>query len=101
VYTACPPGWGFPFGDTILIGEMAVQTGWNVLYEVENGVFRLSAASQAIARKGDLRPVREFLALQGRYANVVEDTIQELQGWITARWQRYLVRADFVIGIPG
>jgi len=92
VYTPCPPGWGFPFMDTIGIGEMAVQTGWNVLYEVEEGAFRLSPASQSVAEKGGLRPVRELVALQGRFANLTEDKIQALQDWVTGRWQRYLAR---------
>ena len=93
VYTPCPPGWGFPFGDTIRVGEMAVQTGWNVLYEVENGVFRLTAASESIAKKNNLKPVREFLASQGRFTNLAEEKIQELQDWVMNRWRRYLGRA--------
>jgi pyruvate/2-oxoacid:ferredoxin oxidoreductase beta subunit len=94
VYTPCPPGWGFPFRDTIGIGEMAVQTGWNVLYEVVNGLFRLSSASQAVADRGDLRPVRELLALQGRFGNRTEEGIWQLQDWVTARWQRHLARTE-------
>jgi pyruvate/2-oxoacid:ferredoxin oxidoreductase beta subunit len=94
VYTPCPPGWGFPFRDTIGIGEMAVQTGWNVLYEVENGLFRLSSASRAVADSDDLRPVRELLALQGRFSSLTEERIRQLQDWVTARWQRYLARTE-------
>jgi pyruvate/2-oxoacid:ferredoxin oxidoreductase beta subunit len=94
VYTPCPPGWGFPFRDTIGIGEMAVQTGWNVLYEVENGLFRLSSASRAVADRDDLRPVRELLALQGRFSSLIEERIRQLQDWVTARWQRYLARTE-------
>ena len=93
VYTPCPPGWGFPFGDTIRVGEMAVQTGWNVLFEVENGVFRLTTASESIAKKNNLKPVREFLASQGRFTNLAEEKIQELQDWVMNRWRRYLGRA--------
>ncbi|MEE9491538.1 MAG: thiamine pyrophosphate-dependent enzyme, partial [Dehalococcoidia bacterium] len=59
VFTPCPPGWGFPFSDTIRIGQLAVQTGWDVLYEVEDGVFRLTSASESIARRGSLSLVRE------------------------------------------
>jgi len=70
-----------------------VQTGWNVLYEVENGVFRLTAGSESVARKGSRTLLREFLATQGRFGNLTEETTQELQDWVTARWQRYLARA--------
>ena len=92
VFTPCPPGWRFPFSDTIKIGELAVQTGWVVLYEVEGGVFRLTSASESIARKGNLRPVREFLVEQGRFNSITEEQINELQDRVNARWKRYLDR---------
>ena len=92
VFTPCPPGWRFPFSDTIKIGEIAVQTGWVVLYEVEGGVFRLTSASESIARKGNLRPVREFLVEQGRFNSITEEQINELQDRVNARWKRYLDR---------
>ncbi|MEE8471119.1 MAG: thiamine pyrophosphate-dependent enzyme [Dehalococcoidia bacterium] len=93
VFTPCPPGWRFPFSDTIGIGELAVQTGWVVLFEVENGVFRLTSDSESIARKGSLRPVREFLTEQGRFKNISEEQINKLQERVNARWQRCLERA--------
>jgi len=93
VFTPCPPGWGFPFSDTIKIGELAVQTGWVVLYEVEGGIFRLTSASESIARKGNLRPVREFLMEQGRFKNITQGQIDELQDRVNARWSRCLDRA--------
>ncbi len=92
VFTPCPPGWGFPFSDTIGIGQLAVQTGWDVLYEVEGGVFRLTSASESIARKGNLRPLREYLMEQGRFRDINEEQIDELQGWVNARWQRFQER---------
>ncbi len=93
VFTPCPPGWRFPFSDTIRIGELAVQTGWNILYEVENGDFRLTSASESIALKGYLRPVRDFLMEQGRFKNLTEAQIEELQERVNARWQHCLDRA--------
>lgn len=94
VYTPCPPGWGFPLSDTIEIGEVAVQTGWNVLFEIENGAFRLTAASQSLAKKGSLKPVTEFLSTQARFKHLDTEGIQELQRLVSARWQRYLQRAQ-------
>jgi len=93
VFTPCPPGWRFPFSDTIKIGELAVQTAWTVLYEIENGVFRLTSASESLARKGNLKPVREFVAVQERFRSITEKQISELQDWVNARWQLYLKRA--------
>jgi pyruvate ferredoxin oxidoreductase beta subunit len=85
VFIPCPPGWRFPFSDTIKIGELAVQTAWSVLYEIENGVFRLTSASESLARKGNLRPVREFIAEQGRFKNITEEQLNELQKRVNAR----------------
>ena len=93
VFTPCPPGWGFPFKTTIKIGELAVESGWVVLYEVEDGVFRLTSASESIARRGDLKPVREYFEEQGRFSSITEEQIDELQRWINARWKHCLDRA--------
>jgi pyruvate ferredoxin oxidoreductase beta subunit len=93
VFTPCPPGWGFPFSDTIKIGELAAQTGWVVLYEVEDGTFRLTSTSESIARRGNLRPVGEYLREQGRFKNITQGQIDELQDWVNARWKRLLDRA--------
>jgi pyruvate ferredoxin oxidoreductase beta subunit len=71
-----------------------VETGWVILYEVVDGVFRLTAASESIARRGNLKPLREYLREQGRFKNITEEQINELQGWVNTRWKRCLDRAD-------
>ena len=93
VFTPCPPGWSFPFNNTVSIGKLAVETGWVILYEVEDGVFRLTSASESIAQKGNLKPLREYIALQGRFKNITEEQINELQDRVNARWKRCLERA--------
>jgi pyruvate ferredoxin oxidoreductase beta subunit len=94
VFAPCPPGWQFPYSDTVKIGQLAVETGLFVLYEVQDGVFRLTSASESLARKGNLKPVREYLAKQGRFKNLTEEQISQLQDWVNARWQCYLKRAN-------
>jgi len=93
VFIPCPPGWRFPFSDTIKIGELAVQTAWSVLYEIDHGVFRITSASESLARKGNLKPVREFIAEQGRFKNITEEQLNELQKRVNDRWQLCLKRA--------
>lgn len=93
VFVPCPAGWQFPYSETVRIGQLAAETGLVVLYEVENGVFRLTAASESIARKGNLRPVRDYLTQQGRFRNMTEEQINRLQEWVDVRWKRYLQRA--------
>ena len=92
IFTPCPPGWQFPFSDTIKIGELAVETGLVVLYEVEDGNFHLTSASESIARRGKLKPVREYLMKQGRFESITEEQIKKVQDWVNARWKRCLDR---------
>jgi len=92
IFTPCPPGWQFPFSDTIKIGELAVETGLVVLYEVEDGSFRLTSASESIARRGKLKPVREYLMKQGSFESITEEQIKKVQDWVNARWKRCLDR---------
>lgn len=93
VFSPCPPGWRFPFNDTIRIGQLAVQTGWNVIYEIEDGVFRLNSASEQIARSGKLRPLIEYIREQGRFKNITEEQVSQLQTSVSERWKHYLERA--------
>ena len=94
VFTPCPPGWRFPFSDTIKIGQLAVETGWVVLYEIEGGDFRLTSASESIAQRGKLKPLIEYLSKQGRFKNITENQINELQAAVNVRWKRYMERAS-------
>jgi pyruvate/2-oxoacid:ferredoxin oxidoreductase beta subunit len=93
VFTPCSPGWLFPFSDTIRIGKLAVETGWVILHEVEDGILRFTSESKVIARRGNLKPLREYLSEQGRFKNITKEQINELQSWVNTRWQRYLDRA--------
>jgi pyruvate/2-oxoacid:ferredoxin oxidoreductase beta subunit len=94
VFVPCSPGWGFSFSDTIKIGKLAVETGWVILYEVEDGVFRLTSTSESIAKKGNLKPLEEYLVEQGRFKNITEKQIDTLQRWVNERWKHCLDRAD-------
>ncbi|MFC2050962.1 thiamine pyrophosphate-dependent enzyme [Chloroflexota bacterium] len=96
VFAPCAPGWQFAYSDTIKIGQLAVETGLVVLYEIEGGIFHLTSASESLARKGRLKPVREYLAEQGRFKNITEEQISQLQDWVNTRWRCYIERAtDF------
>ena len=96
ISTPCPPGWGFSFSDTIKIGKLAVETGWTILYEVENSVFRLTSASESIARRGKLKPLKEYILEQGRFKIITDEQIDELQEYVNTRWERCLARATNV-----
>jgi len=101
VFSPCPPGWRFPFNDTIRIGQLAVQTGWNVIYEIEDGVFRLTSASEQIARNGKLVPLIEYTREQGRFKKITEEQISQLQTWVSERWKNYIERAGITSPVQG
>ena len=93
ISTPCPPGWIFPTKDTVKMGRLAVETGMVTLYEVEDGVFRLTGRSRSIAERGKLKPVGDYIKLQGRFAGISADNLKELQTWVNSRWAGYLKRA--------
>jgi len=76
ISTPCPPGWIFPTKDTVKMGRLAVETGMVTLYEVEDGVFRLTGRSRSIAERGKLKPVGDYIKLQGRFAGISADNLK-------------------------
>ena len=88
----CPAGWQFPTKDTVAMGKLAIDTGSVVLYEVENGAFRLTGRSKSLAKSGELKPIREYIEVQGRYRGIDDATIDSVQKWVNERWQGYLAR---------
>jgi len=82
ILSVCPTGWRCPTDLTIRIGRLAVETGMFPLYEVENGKYRLSLDLP------ELRPVTDYLKLQGRFRHLSEDVINEIQQRVKADYAR-------------
>jgi pyruvate ferredoxin oxidoreductase beta subunit len=93
VSTPCPPGWQFHTKDTVKVGRMALDAGLVVLYEIENGEFRLTDDSKTLAEGRGPRPVEDYIRFQGRFGSIDDTDIAELQRWTDARWAGYLERA--------
>lgn len=88
----CAPGWGFPTDDLIRLAKLAVDTAMWVLYEVEEGVFRLTGRSRSMAQKGKKEPVDQYLDLQERFKHVTPEQKEHLQAWVDGRWERFVQR---------
>jgi pyruvate/2-oxoacid:ferredoxin oxidoreductase beta subunit len=86
-FTPCPPGWKYDSAKTVEIGRLATETGLFPLYEVEDGVLRITRPY------GRLRPVREYLETQGRFRHLREEEIDEIQHRVTAAWEALLREA--------
>ncbi len=80
----CPPGWKFSSEETIDLGRLATETGLFPLYEVEEGVYRITR------RAGTLKPVAEYVHRQGRFRHWTEAEVEELQAATRAGWERLL-----------
>ncbi|MBE8539671.1 3-methyl-2-oxobutanoate dehydrogenase subunit beta [Geoglobus acetivorans] len=87
ILAPCPPGWKYPMDRTVEMGRMAVETGMWILYEYENGEFRLTGLSKAIAEgKRELKDVEEYLLAQGRFAHLSQKDIGAIREYVERRW---------------
>jgi pyruvate ferredoxin oxidoreductase beta subunit len=88
VLASCNRGWRHGTDETIEITQLAVDTCYWPLYEVENGQWRLTYKP-----KGKL-PIEEWLKRQGRFRHIFRPEnrhlIDEFQADVDRRWDRLL-----------
>jgi len=88
----CPKGWDYDPIQSHELGELAVNTGVWPLYEVEDGVLKLTGRTQQIADKRIPRqPVRDYLLRQGRFAHFTDDDIDYFQSKVDEMWSKWLI----------
>jgi pyruvate ferredoxin oxidoreductase beta subunit len=73
ILSVCPTGWRCPSNLTIKMGRLAVETGIFPMYEIEDGKYKLNIDLT------DLRPVEDYLKLQGRFRHLTKDSTAEIQ----------------------
>jgi pyruvate/2-oxoacid:ferredoxin oxidoreductase beta subunit len=81
--TPCIPGWRIEPSKGVSINRLAVDTGMWTLYEVENGVPRVTFKPK------EMTPVTEYLKLQGRFKHMTEPDVRILQSWLCAKWKAH------------
>ena len=88
VLSPCPRGWGYPTDELITINKLAADTCYWPLYEVVNGVYKITYKP---AKK---LPIEEFLRPQKRFKHMFkpgnEWRIEEFQKEVDARWEELL-----------
>jgi pyruvate ferredoxin oxidoreductase beta subunit len=89
ILAPCPTGWRYDTSKTVELGKLAVQTGLWALYEIENGKFKLNSPSDRLIEKIKRKPVKEYFALQGRFRNLSEGDIEQIQKWVDEDWENY------------
>ncbi len=88
LHAPCPPGWRFNSAKTVEVARLAVLTGAWILYEIENGKFRLTGPSRKLLEKKYRKPVEEYLRLQGRFKHLTREQVEEIQRLIDEEWNR-------------
>jgi len=94
ILSPCPPGWGYEPKDTILIGRLAVQTGFWPLYDVENGVLKLSNPSKKYLDPTKRKPVKEYLNAQKRFRSIDNRILKIYEEYINNMWNEIKHRIE-------
>ena len=82
ILSVCPTGWRTPTDTTISLGRLAVRTGIFPLYEIENGKYKLNVDPP------QLRPVEDYIKLQGRFRHLSSETIADIQDRVNAEYAK-------------
>ncbi len=87
VLNVCPTGWRSATDTIIRQARLAVETGVFPLYEVIDGEYRMSVTPEK------LRPVRDYLKIQGRFRHLSDDVIDEIQARVELEYKKLLEKA--------
>ncbi|MEK6530864.1 MAG: thiamine pyrophosphate-dependent enzyme [Deltaproteobacteria bacterium] len=88
VMSPCPLGWYTKPEDSIKLAKLSVDTCYWPLYEVENGVLRITY------RPKEKKPLAEWLKPQGRFKHLFKPEnngiLEAFQARVDSEWQRLL-----------
>jgi len=88
VLAPCPRGWRYDAEKLLDITKLAMDTCYWPLYEVEDGVHKLTY------RPKEKLPLKEFLAAQGRFRHLLtagnEHLVEAAQAHVDTEWRRLL-----------
>lgn len=86
IFAPCPPGWRHDSADTIQEARLAVDSGLWPLFEIENGVFKLSGPSFKARDPAKRAPIRDYLKGQGRFRKMDDADIKVIEEYIDWLW---------------
>jgi pyruvate/2-oxoacid:ferredoxin oxidoreductase beta subunit len=88
VLSPCPSGWKSEPGQSVLLSRLAVQTCAFPLYEIEHG----DQYTINVWPKPKV-PVVEYMKLQGRFAHLSAEALQQIQENVDAEWEKLVRKA--------
>jgi pyruvate ferredoxin oxidoreductase beta subunit len=88
VIAPCNRGWRSRTDDAITLAKLAVETCYWPLYEVENGVTKVTVKPK------EKKPLVDFLKPQGRFKHMFapenEGMLKQAQEYVDAQWEALL-----------
>ncbi len=84
IFAPCPTGWYHPADLTIEIAKIAFKTNAYPMFEIENGVLKISR------KPPQPTPIDEYLLKQGRFKHLSKEDIADVQQHVNANWERLL-----------
>jgi pyruvate ferredoxin oxidoreductase beta subunit len=92
VLAPCNRGWRSRTDDSILLSRLAVATCYWPIYEIEDGITRVTFKPK------EKKPVEEFLKPQGRFKHLFspdnEPILRKLQEDVDREWERLLRESE-------
>ena len=65
---------------------------YRVLFEIEDGLFRLTGRSRRMEKSGKRKTVEQYLKLQERFRHITPEQVDHLQAWVDNRWEQFRQR---------
>jgi pyruvate ferredoxin oxidoreductase beta subunit len=88
VIAPCPLGWRSNPTETVKLAKMAVQTGIFPIYEVKDGIYKMSL------KPGKLLPIEKYFELQRRFRHLLKpvnkNELEEIKREIEGNYRRIL-----------
>lgn len=88
----CPRGWRYETAEIMKVCQMAIDTCYWPMFEVDHGTWRLTYEPKKKL------PIEEFLKLQGRFKHLFkpgnEHLIEEFQAEVDRRWEDILYKCS-------
>ncbi len=86
VFSPCTNNWKFPTSQYVNVAQLATETNFWPLYEIEEGKYKINWATE------NPKPITEFLKTQGRFKHLFQDknkeVIENMQQIVDQEWRR-------------
>jgi len=86
IYAPCPPGWKIDSELCVDVAKKALDSGMWILYEIENGKFKLTGKSRRLLDPRKRKSIKDYLTMQGRFRKITEKEIKSLEEYRDKLW---------------